>query len=475
MWRLYALMKQDLIDRLSQHKTLGAAPREELEWLAEHGAIRKLGTGEVLSVKGRQVEALYILLAGRLALFVDRGAGPDKVIEWREGDVAGLLPYSRLVAPPGDSRALEPLEILSIPREHLRAMTSECFAVTSILVHSMIDRARLFTSSDLQNEKMISLGKLSAGLAHELNNPASAIKRCAAMLEEHLRDSEESARGLAAAALSEAQIAAIDRARAACGPRQSPTAQTALEQADREEAIAGWLARHGLNAVNAGMLADTDVTPESLDQLAAVVEQPALHAVLRWASAGCAIRNLTAKIQDSAAHISTLLSAVKGFTHMDQANVAEPVDLAANLSNTVEVLKSKAREKSVAVTLELEAALPEVRGFAAELNQVCGNLIDNALDAVADGGRVEVLAARDNQSVVVRIIDNGSGIPGDVRDRIFDPFFTTKPMGQGIGLGLDIARRLVRHNDGAIEFESRPGLTEFRVRLPIADRKSTPD
>jgi signal transduction histidine kinase len=139
------------------------------------------------------------------------------------------------------------------------------------------------------------------------------------------------------------------------------------------------------------------------------------------------------------------------------------------------VLKSKAREKSVAVTLELEAALPEVRGFAAELNQVCGNLIDNALDAVADGGRVEVLAARDNQSVVVRIIDNGSGIPGDVRDRIFDPFFTTKPMGQGIGLGLDIARRLVRHNDGAIEFESRPGLTEFRVRLPIADRKSTPD
>ena len=165
--------------------------------------------------------------------------------------------------------------------------------------------------------------------------------------------------------------------------------------------------------------------------------------------------------------ISSLVIAVKGFTHMDQANVAEPVDLGPNLGNTVAVLKSKAREKSVTVTLELEAELPKVRGFAAELNQVWGNLIDNALDAVANGGRVEVLAIRESQNVVVRILDDGPGIPEEVRDRIFDPFFTTKPMGQGTGLGLDIVRRLVRHNDGAIDFESQPGRTEFRVRLPI--------
>jgi signal transduction histidine kinase len=460
---------RDLIDRLAEHKTLSPAPRTELEWLVAHGSIRKLNTGDVLSVKGRQVEALYIILSGRLALFVDRGAGPNKIVEWREGDVTGMLPYSRLVTPPGDSSALEPLEILAIPRDHLKAMTRECFEVTSILVHTMIDRARLFTSSDLQNEKMISLGKLSAGLAHELNNPASAIERCAAMLEHRIADSEEATLGLAAAGLSDAQIAAVDAVRWSCMAKQSNGVRSALEQSDREEALPEWLARHGLDTANAQMLADTEVTFESLDGLVAAVERPALNAVLQWAAAGCAVRNLTSRIQDSAMRISNLVTAVKGFTHMDHANVAEPVDLGPSLSNTVAVLKSKAREKSVDVMWELEAELPKVRGFAAELNQIWGNLIDNALDAVANGGRVEVLAIRESQNVVVRILDDGPGIPEEVRDRIFDPFFTTKPMGQGTGLGLDIVQRLVRHNDGAVNFKSQPGRTEFRVRLPIAE------
>ena len=305
------MIERDLIDRLAEHKTLSAAPRTELEWLVAHGSIRKLNTDEVLSVKGGQVEGLYIILSGRLALFVDRGAGPNKVIEWREGDVAGILPYSRLMSPPGNSRALEPLEILAIHRDHLRAMTRECFEVTSILVHTMIDRARLFTSSDLQNEKMISLGKLSAGLAHELNNPASAIERCASMLEDRIEDSEEATRGLAAATLSDTQIAAVDALRASCTAKQNQGARSPLEQSDREEAIAEWLANHGLDTVSAGMLADTEVTLESLDLLVAAVERPALNAVMRWAAAGCAVRSLTSKIQDSAMRISSLVTAVK--------------------------------------------------------------------------------------------------------------------------------------------------------------------
>ncbi len=462
------MIERDLIDRLSEHRTLGGAPRSELEWLAAHGTMRRLNTGEVLSVKGVPVEALYIILSGRLALFVDRGAGLNKIMEWRGGDVAGLLPYSRLTTPPGYSSALEPVEILAIPRAYLRAMAQECFDVTSILVHTMIDRARLFTSTELQNEKLISLGKLSAGLAHELNNPASAIERCGGILKGRIEDSEKATRELVASRLSEAQIAAIEAVRAACLANHSHGVRSPLEESDHEEAMFQWLARHGLDTAHAGMLAETEVTFEALESLAAVLERPDLNAVVRWLAAGCAVRSLTAKIQDSSARISSLVNAVKGFTHMDQANVAEPVDLGPGLSDTAAVLSSKAHEKSVVVTVELEADLPRVRGFAAELNQVWGNLIDNALDAVAHGGRVDIFATRENQRVVVRILDDGPGISDEIRHQIFDPFFTTKPQGQGVGLGLDIVRRLVNHNDGAIEFESRPGWTEFRVRLPIA-------
>ena len=167
--------------------------------------------------------------------------------------------------------------------------------------------------------------------------------------------------------------------------------------------------------------------------------------------------------------ISGQVTAIKGFTHMDQATVAEPVDLTLSLGNTVTVLKSKARAKSVAVVVDVETDLPRVRGFVGELNQIWANLLDNALDAVPDSGRVDVTASRERQRVVVRVVDNGAGIPAEIRERIFDPFFTTKPVGHGTGLGLDIVRRLVRHNDGEIEVESRPGQTEFRVSLPLAE------
>jgi signal transduction histidine kinase len=164
-----------------------------------------------------------------------------------------------------------------------------------------------------------------------------------------------------------------------------------------------------------------------------------------------------------------LVMAIKGFTNMDQAMVAQSVDLGPSLRNTVAVLQSKAREKSIEVSVELPSDLPPVLGYAGELNQMWGNLIDNALDAVPHGGRVEVSASCEDRRVVVRIVDNGTGIPAQDIARVFDPFFTTKPIGQATGLGLDIVRRLVRHNDGAINVESKRGRTEFRVTLPIAE------
>lgn len=459
----------DLLDRLVGHKTLGVAPREELGWLATHGCLRQLKAGQVLTAKGATVEGLFVVLSGRIAISVDRGAGPQKIMEWRAGDVTGMLPYSRLVSPPGDTVAQEPTEVLAVPRDCLRAMTHECYEVTAILVHCMLDRARTFNASELQNEKMISLGKLSAGLAHELNNPASAIERSSVLLEDRLQDSERAARALGAARLSDSQLAVVDGVHESCAATSERGVRSPIEQAEREESIADWLADHGLDTAMAEGLADTAVTIKGLERLAGAVDGPALNAALRWAAAGCTVRALATEIQDAATRISGLVSAIKGFTHMDQATVAEPVDLVRGLSDTIVVLKSKARAKSAAVAIRAEPGLPRVRGFAAELNQIWGNLIDNALDAVSDSGRIEVLATCDGQRVTVCVVDDGAGIPASIRDRIFDPFFSTKPVGQGTGLGLDIVRRLVRHNDGEIYVESQPGRTEFRVVLPLAE------
>ena len=459
----------DLVDRLAGHKTLGTAPREELAWLVAHGSLRHLDEGELLSAKGEPVSGLFVVLTGHIAVFLDRGAGRRKAIEWRAGDVAGMLPYSRLVTPPGDSVAQKPSEILAVPRGDLAAMTRDCPEITSILVHTMLDRSRMFTSSGLQDEKMISLGKLSAGLAHELNNPASAIERSAGLLEDRLDDVEQATQALSAAKLTDSQLAAVDAVRASCLATRVSGVLSPLQQAEREEAIAEWLTDHGVDAAIAGPLGDTAVTLDALDRIGLAVSGPALGAALRWVAAECSVRGIASEIQEAAMRISGLVSAIKGFTHMDQATVAEPVDLHSSLGNTVAVLAAKARSKSVAVTVSVQPDLPRVRDFIGELNQIWANLIDNALDAVATSGRVDVTANCERQRVVVRVVDNGSGIPAEIRERVFDPFFTTKPVGKGTGLGLDIVRRLLIHNDAEIEVESIPGRTEFRVSLPLAD------
>ncbi|MDX2032514.1 MAG: ATP-binding protein [Blastocatellia bacterium] len=460
----------NLVDQLAEHKTLGSAPQEELAWLASHGTVRHLQAGDVLTAKGTPVEGLFVLLNGHVAIFFDQGGGRRKVMEWRAGDVMGLLPYSRLVSPPGDTVAQVHSVILTLHRDHLTALIRNCHQITSILVHKMIDRARLFTSSALQDEKMASLGKLSAGLAHELNNPVAAIERSASLLDDHLEDAERATRALGAARLTDTQFAAIDEARASCQATRAQGVLSPIQQAEREDAIADWLAAKGLDESTATTLAETAVTIEALDRLAAAVSGPSLDSVLRWAAAGCSVRGLAWEIQEAAMRISGLVQAIKGFTHMDQAPVAEPVDLRLNLGNTVTVLKAKARAKSIAVVVTVEPDLPPVRGFVGELNQVWANLIDNALDAAPEAGCVEVTAHREQMRVLVRVVDNGPGIPAEVRARIFEPFFTTKPVGLGTGLGLDIVRRLVIHNEAEINVESEPGRTEFRVSLPIAEK-----
>jgi signal transduction histidine kinase len=459
----------DLVDRLAAHRTIGPAPRQELEWLAAHGELRELEPGGLVAAKDQPVDEMFVVLSGHVAIFIDRGAGLHKTMEWRAGDVTGVLPYSRLVKAPGNSIAQEKTAYFAVHRDHLPEMIRECHQLTGLLVHAMLDRARVFNVSDLHDEKMVSLGKLSAGLAHELNNPASAIERSASLLESRLDEAMDAAHALGASQLTPEQRAAADAIRGSCLTTRVPGVRSPIAQSEHEEAIADWLDRHGLEPSILDALADTGVTIAALDAAARAIDGPALNATLRWAATGCSAHHLASEIQEAATRIATLVAAIKGFTHMDQASVAEPVDVARGLNDTIAVLRSKARGKSAAVTVDVEPGLPRARGFVGELNQIWSNLIDNALDAIPDNGRVDVRANVERHQVVVRIIDNGPGIPEGIGGRIFDPFFTTKPVGLGTGLGLDIVRRLVSHNDGEIAVESRPGRTEFRVALATAE------
>ena len=462
--------QQDLLARLAQHRALGKAPAVEHAWLVAHGTMLRYQTGAVVTSKGAQADSLLVYFSGHVVIRVDRGAGAHKIFEWRGGDVGGAIPYSRGASPPSDAVAEEPTEALAVAKAQFPDLIHACPVITATLVHAMVDRAREFTWSALRDEKLISLGKLASGVAHELNNPAAAVVRSAKLLTGGIRDAEEAARRLAAARLSDAQLAAIDAVRASCTlPAQRTSgAFSPLALADREEALARWFAAHRVDEAPAAALADTNVTVAELDRLAGSVSGGALEAALQWFAAGCLVRSLSAEIEAAAARISGLVAAVKGFSYMDHAPTPEPVDIRVGIADTLTVLGAKVRAKSVEVSVDIPTDLPRVHGVGVELNQVWMNLLDNAIDAVAVGGHIAVSAAPELQCVTVRVMDNGPGIPPEIVGRIFDPFFTTKPVGKGAGLGLDIVRRLLQRHSAEVAVESKPGRTEFQVRLPAA-------
>jgi len=456
----------DLVERLAAHKTIGGAPRAELEWLAKHGTFVQFKKGELAAAKGDPVTFMFIQLSGRTSAFIERGTGRRYTLETHGGEVTALLPFSRLTSSIGDVVVVEPVDGVIVDRDQFPAMIRDCPHVIETLVHTMVDRARALQSNVLQDDKMASLGRLAAGLAHELNNPASAAARSAKLLKEALNEAHEASHALGAARLTAAQRMLV----ADLSTRSMMPATTgvfsAIERSDHEDEITKWLEAHHADVASATAIADSGVAIDTLDELADAFTGDAFAAALRWIAAEYTAQALASDVERATTRIYELVSAVKRFTYMDRTTTTEPTNVAQGVIDTVTMLAAKARAKSVSVKVELAAELPLVAGSPGELNQVWSNLLENAIDAVAESGHVVVSAERDGTSVVVRVIDDGPGIPPDVEARIFDPFFTTKPIGQGTGLGLDISRRVVLGHAGQIAVETRPGRTEFRVILP---------
>ncbi len=467
---LSAASSDDLVSRLAAHRLLSGAPPAEIRWLAERGELRRYAPGDVVAPESEPLDALWVVLSGRLVL---RRPGEERrLMEWRPGDLTGVLPYSRMQAPPGVTVAIEPSDVFTVPRALFADLIRECPGITTICVHAMLDRARTFKLADFQNEKMSALGRLAAGLAHELNNPASAVSRSASALPESLTAIDRAARELGAAHLTAEQLAAIDDLHAFTAAHTTPEYRRPLDRADDQEALASWLAERQIDDEPADVLADVPEALAALQRVEGVLDRSKLETVVEYIAAEFAARRLAAEIQRAATRISMLIAAVKRFTYMDQAIAPKPVDIVAGLQDTMLVLGAKARGKDVTLTLDAEPDVPPIEGLGGELNQVWINLVENAIDAAPRGGHVTIVLRPASDGVTVSVVDDGGGIPDAIRPRIFDPFFTTKPVGEGTGLGLDIVRRIVRHHAGEIDFTSTPGRTEFTVHLPRSGMES---
>jgi len=453
---------------LKKVDVLADLPGEQIDWIIANTESERFEEGEVMIREGDPADSMVFVLEGQ-GRFQRESLGPDAPVGMMTaGHVTGMLPFSRMTHFMGTARAVTPVWIARMRTDKFPEMLQRIPVLGVRLVGVMSDRIRETTKNETQREKLMALGKLSAGLAHEINNPAAAATRAAASLREALDALSDANRRLDHRELTHDQRVFITQMeQRAVEVLGTPRNLDPMEVADREDELGAWLEAHGSrNAwIHASLMAEADVRVERLEWLATQLEPAIMNDVFDRVSATVTANKLAGEIQHSIARITDLVAAVKEYSYMDQAPEQE-IDIHDGLESTLKIMEYKLRKNMVEVERKYDRTLPRVCAFGRELNQVWTNLIDNAADAMKEGGRLRLSTLSENGFVIVDVQDSGPGIPPDIRQRIFDPFFTTKQVGEGTGLGLDTVLRIVRKHRGNIDVDSKPGETHFRVRLP---------
>jgi signal transduction histidine kinase len=441
-------------------------PDDQLDWFLSHSQEMHLAAGETYIHAGDPADRMFVILEGQMQFRGEFG-GETIMITIKPGEVTGMLPFSRMKQFGVTGRAVTEGRILKFPASLFPELVQKMPELTTRLVALMSDRIREITRIEQQRDRLVSLGKLSAGLAHELNNPASAATRATSQLRSILKKIRDASLELGKRDLTPAQKAEIEKLEASF-TQSDVVPPNALTMSDLEEQIDSLLRSHGQKDLwqLAASLARRNIKPAVLESLFANLDADTARAALVRIAASVEVANLLHEIESSTARISDLVRAIKEYTYMDQSPV-QNVDIVKSLETTLTILYHKLKH-GVEVKRDYQPVLL-VNSFGSELNQVWTNLIDNAIDAMHGKGELRVRTYRDDGCAVVEIGDNGPGISPEVRPHIFEPFFTTKGVGEGTGLGLDTVQRIVKKHRGNIEVISEPGDTRFQVWLPLAE------
>ena len=457
-----------LVDDLRSLSLFDGLTDDQLAELAEGGTEVRFKPGLVLFRQGEQADYWWVLVEGAIDLL--RRLGTEETVVrtmdvpgWWAGGFRAFDEHGVYLA---TGRGASDGRIFRLPAEVLRDRLTAWFPLGRHLIEGLYGTARSIESTARQREALVTLGKLSAGLAHEINNPAAATIRAVNELETACQTLLSSLTRLADEEISPRQFAALDALRREIKPQAA--AWSPLDQADQEDALSAWLTRHGVGHewIIAPALAAAGVDVAWCERAAQALDGPALEPGLEWVASTFSAAALLSDIKESSRRISELVTAVKSYSQMDRASV-QRINVTDGLESTLVMLGHKLRG-GVTVVRDYATDVPQIEAYPGELNQVWTNLIDNAIDAMGGAGTLRVATRAEASEVVVEIGDTGPGMSPQVAARAFDAFYTTKDVGKGTGLGLDIAQRIVveRHG-GTISVDSRPGETVLRVRLPL--------
>src|SRR3954447_6839586 len=455
-------------DRLRGLALLASLAEEELVRLAAVGRERRLAAGQFLFRQGEQATAFHIVLDGQLETTREVAGEQVLLLTHGPGGYLGAMALLTETAYRGTTFAVTDAHVFELDGNELRRLAFAHPALLRSFLPVLESVSGAVKGVERDREKLLAVGTLAAGLAHELNNPAAAARRGVATLREHARQRDDALAQIAQpGAATEALSALIALGTQAADRDAGPAPLDPLAESDREQEVLATLEDHGLaDAFElAGLLTESRLGSEWVGRVAALLDDARLAAGLRFLAASAGEQVVLAEVDAATTRIADLVGAVRDYSYLDQGP-RQTVDIHAGLESTLALLEHKLRAKRVEIIRDFDPQLPTVDASGRELNQVWTNLIDNAVDALDADGRITLRTRRAGRRVCVEIADNGDGVPHDLQARVFDAFFTTKPVGTGAGLGLDVVRRIVVRNHGEVRLESRPGDTRFRVLLP---------